>query len=261
MGDLSVKSVMENPDAVAEVVNPGGAGAVVLVCEHASHFIPARFEGLGISADVARSHVAWDPGADAIARAMAYLLDAVLVRSTVSRLVYDCNRPPEAPDAMPEKSEVHEIPGNVGLSEIERASRTREYYLPFRTLLKTTLQARQPSPVLVTIHTFTPTYFGKPRAVEIGILHDRDSRLADAILDIASGYDIRRNEPYGPADGVTHTLREHGLQNGLLNVMIEIRNDLAQTPDQCDEMARTLAGWIGQAVARLDGSNLGDLRA
>ncbi|MFP1631080.1 N-formylglutamate amidohydrolase [Zhengella sp. ZM62] len=253
--------IRENPDAVAEVVNPGGSSAVVLVCEHASNFIPPRLDGLGISADVARSHVAWDPGADTVARAMAGLLDAALVRSTVSRLVYDCNRPPEAPDAIPAKSEIFDIPGNRGLAEIERASRAREFYFPFRTLLKTTLEARRPAPVLVTIHSFTPVYFGKRRAVEIGILHDKDARLADVILGIASGYDIRRNEPYGPADGVTHTLREHALPKGYPNVMIEVRNDLVGTPEQCAAMARMLAGWIERARAVLDGGKLGDLRA
>jgi len=37
---------------------------------------------------------------------------------------------------------------------------------------------------------------------------------------------IRRNDPYGPEDGVTHSLKIHGLAQGLPNVMIEIRNDL-----------------------------------
>ena len=42
---------------------------------------------------------------------------------------------------------------------------------------------------------------------------------------------IARNEPYGPADGVTHSLRLHGMGRGLANVMIEIRNDLLTTPE------------------------------
>ena len=261
MGGRRVVSVEDDTDAVAEVVNPGGSSAVVFVCEHASNAIPPRFGRLGVSDETVTSHVAWDPGADAIARSMAGILDAVLVRSRFSRLVYDCNRPPEAADAIPKKSERFEIPGNRGLREFERAARAREFYLPFRSLLQRTLQSRTPAPVLVTIHTFTPVYFGERRAVEIGILHDQDPRLADAVLAIASGYDIRRNEPYGPADGVTHTLREHGLANGYPNVMIEVRNDLAATPEQCEAMARTLAGWIEHARALLDGGKTGDLRA
>ncbi len=65
--------------------------------------------------------------------------------------------------------------------------------------------------------------------MELGILHDEDSWLADRMLDAAAHsplYRTERNEPYGPEDGVTHTLKLHGLANGLHNVMIEVRNDL-----------------------------------
>lgn len=102
-------------------------------------------------------------------------------------------------------------------------------------------------PVLVTIHTFTPVYHGKPRAVELGILHDRDSRLADVLLAAAeehSSLKVERNEPYGPQDGVMHTLQKHALPLQLLNVMIEIRNDLV-----CREEDRKAVG--AQLVAML----------
>ncbi len=242
---------------MAEVINPDGDHAVVLVCEHASSYIPDEFNRLGLADDVAASHIAWDPGADEIALEMSRLLNAPLVRSCVSRLVYDCNRPPEAIDAAPAKSEIHEVPGNRDLDLASRMARARQYYTPFKSLLSATLRKHPVRPVLVTIHTFTPVYFGKRREVEIGILHDADSRLADEILAVARSYVIRRNEPYGPRDGVTHTLREHGLANGYLNVMIEVRNDLAATLDQCKLVARDLAEWIEQALVSLDGGNTG----
>ena len=97
------------------------------------------------------------------------------------------------------------------------------------------------------MHSFTPVYFGKPRAVEIGILHDADTRLADAMLAAAgekSLYDTRRNEPYGPEDGVTHTLKEHGLANGLPNVMIEVRNDLIKDEAGQGVVADYLTGLL-----------------
>ena len=236
---------------VAEVVNPHGSHPVVLVCEHASPFIPPAHAGLGVSAEVARSHVAWDPGASEIAEEMSRLLDAPLVRACISRLVYDCNRPPEAPDCAPARSEVFDIPGNSGLTEAGRLARAKEVYFPFRDLLAKTLDARPVAPVIVTIHTFTPVYFGKPRDVEIGILHDADSRLADAMLAVATGHVIRRNEPYGPADGVTHTLKVHGLANGWHNVMIEVRNDLVRTPQAARAIAGDLTAWLEAALISL----------
>ena len=109
--------------------------------------------------------------------------------------------------------------------------------------------------MLVTVHSFTPVYHGRPRAVEIGVLHDADSRLADALLDTAAAHttaDVQRNAPYGPGDGVLHTLHEHALPHGLLNVMLEIRNDpIADAPAQ-RSMAYMLAGWRSDAFTRVD---------
>ncbi len=103
---------------VVAVTNPAGRSDIVLVCEHASRSIPAELNGLGASQDTLQSHAAWDIGAAAVAEAMSAQLDAPLVASRISRLVYDCNRPPDAVDAMPEQSEIHAIPGNRHLSEV-----------------------------------------------------------------------------------------------------------------------------------------------
>jgi predicted N-formylglutamate amidohydrolase len=131
----------------------------------------------------------------------------------------------------------------------------RLYYEPFRAALAQEVAART-SPVLVTIHSFTPVFHGRPRSVEIGILHDDDARLADAMLDSATRHTTlttARNAPYGPEDRVTHTLREHALGAGHLNVMIEIRNDLIDTDTRQRDMAAMLSGWLGDALEKLAG--------
>ncbi|MFX4299375.1 MULTISPECIES: N-formylglutamate amidohydrolase [Roseobacteraceae] len=238
---------------VVQTINATGASPVVLVCEHASCFIPDALNGLGLSDAAKVSHAAWDPGALGVATQMAKRLDAVLVASCVSRLVYDCNRPPDAPGAMPAKSEVFDVPGNANLSRDDRATRAATYYTPFRTLLAQAVAAK-PAPVLVTIHSFTPVYNGAPRAVEIGVLHDFDARLADAMLDTAKAHtdaEVQRNAPYGPVDGVTHTLQVHGTAHGHPNVMIEVRNDLIRTEEQQMQMGDMLAGWLGVACAKV----------
>jgi predicted N-formylglutamate amidohydrolase len=236
-----------------QIDNPAGRSAAVLVCEHASCAIPPSLNGLGVSEDASQSHAAWDPGALAVAQRMSQRLDAALVFSTVSRLVYDCNRPPSASDAMPIKSEVFDVPGNIGLTQADRDARTQSYYVPFQTALAAQI-AKISAPIIVTIHSFTPVYHGQNRAVEIGILHDHDTRLADAMLDTAASHTatlVLRNEPYGPGHGVTHTLREHALPDGHLNVMLEIRNDLIQTEPQQSAMGDMIAAWIADAVSQL----------
>ena len=52
-------------------------------------------------------------------------------------------------------------------------------------------------------------------------------------------------------DGVTHTLDLHGSRNDLANVMLEIRNDLIETPRQQAKMDDMLAGWLQATIAGL----------
>lgn len=233
--------------------NPTGVSPVVLVCEHASKFIPETYQGLGLTLQAQDSHVAWDPGAYAIAAHLSHMLEAQLIQGGVSRLIYDCNRPPDAPDAMPQKSEIYEIPGNANLDDAEKLKRVATYYAPFRRALAKAIN-RVSEPVLITVHSFTPIYMGHARTVDIGILTDTDTRLADAMLATATAHTplrVKRNQPYGPGDGVTHTLKEHALSHGHLNVMLEIRNDIIETLEQQARIAAILAGWLTHALNNL----------
>ncbi len=241
------------PADVVSTTRPAGQSAVLLVCEHASRFIPEGLGRLGLDEAAARSHIAWDPGALEVATRLSQALDATLVAQKISRLVYDCNRPPESDQAVRSESEIYQIPGNTGLSQARLDERADYIYKPFRKALAAQLAAR-PRTVLVTIHSFTPVYNGQPRDVEIGILHDSDSRLADAMLKAAAAdpvYKTGRNTPYGPEDGVTHTLVEHALPNGVPNVMIELRNDLLADQKGVQAVAAWLQSILTSALQEL----------
>lgn len=240
------------------ILNPQAAGRIVLVCEHASNAFPECWGTLGLTAAQRQAHIAWDPGALGLARGLAQRLDAVLVHATVSRLIYDCNRAPDQVGAMPTKSEVYEVPGNAAVSPAARAARTAAIYEPFHDALHGVLMRRLAlglAPVVVTIHSFTPVYFGKPRAVEFGVIHDADPTLARAVLAGAQAQGrllSALNEPYSAADDVTHTLRVQATPYGLPNVMLEVRNDLIATPDAEAATADLLAPVLAGAVAELD---------
>ena len=239
------------PEPAVKVRNAHGRHQVVLVCEHASAFIPAVFNNLGLDGEAATSHIAWDPGAVMTARLLSEKLDAVLVEGTVSRLVYDCNRPPEAPGAMAARSEIYDIPGNTGLTDVQKKDRVDSVYKPFTQALAGVLANHHVEPVLVTVHSFTPVYQGVVRDLDIGILHDSDSTLADAMLSIPSPWNTQRNEPYGPQDGVTHTLKLHGIANSIANVMIEIRNTLISNPAECEAVATRFEKWLTDSLKLL----------
>ncbi|MCF8511225.1 MAG: N-formylglutamate amidohydrolase [Rhodobacteraceae bacterium] len=237
------------------IENETGASPVIFVCEHASNAMPEPWGNLGLTPEQTRAHIAWDPGALGLARGLAQRLDATLIHATVSRLIYDCNRAPDMPGAMPLRSEVHDIPGNAQIDANARLARTRAVYLPWANALHNLIATRIAQgrrPTIITIHSFTPVFHGKPRSVEFGIIHDADPQLAQAILTAARAQgrlNAQLNEPYSAADDVTHTLRLHATPYGLPNAMLELRNDLiadsAAEAAMADSLAPVLAAALG----------------
>jgi predicted N-formylglutamate amidohydrolase len=233
----------EEPPAL--VVNGDGRSPYVLICEHASNRLPRRLGTLGLAASELARHIAWDLGAEPVARRLSRLTDAPLVLQRYSRLAYDCNRPPDSADAMPEVSETTAIPGNRNLSPADKLARIGEIYRPFHAAVADLLDRRAAAGVrslVVSIHSFTPVYKGEHRAVELGILFDRDRSLPERLMPCFATVDARYNEPYGPRDGVLHTLNLHAAPRGLGHAMIEIRNDFLS-----DERAQT--GWAERLAA------------
>ena len=244
-----------NMGNVVTLLRPRQDAPFLLVCEHASAYIPPQFHHLGLDSDARTSHIAWDLGARAVTEMLSEALSTTAIISEISRLVYDCNRSPDTNTAIPERSELFDVFGNQGLTTADRKARVDQYYRPFERCVAETIAASSTAPILVTIHSFTPVYFGQQRQVQLGIIHDRDTRMADAMLACAgdhTSFTVERNQPYGPMDdGLTHTLTEHGLNNGLLNVMIEMRNDLIQTPQQQVAMTDILTRLLTSARHRL----------
>jgi predicted N-formylglutamate amidohydrolase len=244
-------ALLEGEDEPAIRVNDGGRSSYVLICEHASNRIPKSLATLGLGEAELKAHIAWDIGAERVARLLSRLIDAPLVLQRYSRLVYDCNRPPDSPDSMPEMSELTSIPGNRHLTPEQKLARTREIYRPFHAGVADLLDRRATAGIrskVVSIHSFTRVYKGKDRRVEIGILHDRDTSLSAKLIKSFPNFDARLNEPYGPKDGVLHTLNLHAAPRGLAHAMIEIRNDLISTERGQDEWAQRLSVALIQAA-------------
>jgi predicted N-formylglutamate amidohydrolase len=235
------------------LVNETGISPYVLVCEHASNRVPRQLGNLGLSADDLQKHIAWDIGAEGVSRLLSRLLDAPLVLQRYSRLAYDCNRSPDSAGAMPEMSETTPIPGNKALSAADKMARVEAIYWPFHEGLAHMLDQRAcegRATSLVTIHSFTKLYKGKERAVELGILFDRDARIADKLIKAFPKVDVRLNEPYGPKDGVLHTLNLHAAPRGIKSVMIEIRNDFIANERGQNEWAQRLAMPLIHAIIK-----------
>jgi predicted N-formylglutamate amidohydrolase len=241
---------------VVETVRGGADTAVFFICDHASNRVPARLGDLGLGPQELQSHIGWDIGAAMLARRVAESRSAPLVLSGYSRLVIDCNRPPESPGLIPASSAGIAIPGNRNLTEAERESRWDTFFRPYHRAISDLLDRRKRNRVptaLFSMHSFTPDYPGEERPWHIDFGYNRDRRLAGLLLGESLGADILvgDNLPYKVEDDSDYSLPHHGERRGLPHVLVEIRQDTLASPegvaiwaDRFDAMLKRLAPAI-----------------
>ncbi|MDJ0947027.1 MAG: N-formylglutamate amidohydrolase [Kiloniellales bacterium] len=239
------------------VEREGGASPFVIAVDHASNRIPRRLGDLGLSEAERRRHIAWDIGAAEVARGLAETLDAACVLQNYSRLVVDCNRSPNVTASVPVLSEATPIPGNRDLTSAELLARIREILDPYQDRIADLLDARdltkRPS-VLVALHSFTPSFLGEPRPWHIGILYNRDARLAHGLMALLAEQGdlvVGDNQPYAVSDETDYTIPVHGEQRGLIHVEIEIRQDLVADPAGQAAWVERLADLLPRALDRV----------
>ena len=231
-----------------------GVSPVILLCEHASNRLPRKLGDLGLAACDLERHIAWDIGAAAVARGLSARLDATLITQTYSRLVIDCNRQTHSSGAIVAISEETEIPGNQGLSQAEIDARVREIHRPYQDCVAELLDSRE-TPILISLHSFTPIFKGVARPWHVGLLHGQDDRaFSDIICDLI-GRDgdlvVGDNQPYATDMDDDYTIPIHGVQRGIVNVEFEIRQDLITEEAGQEDWAGRLETWLSAALARL----------
>jgi predicted N-formylglutamate amidohydrolase len=230
-----------------------GKSPFFLICDHAGATVPRRLNSLGVSSEDLQRHIAWDIGAAAVAGKLAARLDAFLILQTYSRLVIDCNRQPGTAESIVRMSENTLIPGNQSVSATEAIVREREVFRPYHDRIRTELDRRKAQhrcTVLIAMHSFVPCFRGYRRPWHAGLLYNRDSRLANALLCFLrhdAGLMIGMNEPYSVNDETDYGIPEYGERRGLLHVGIELRQDLIAEDISQDEWAERLAGALTYA--------------
>ena len=243
------------------VLRPDGGSDFFLTADHAGRAIPRRLGDLGVPASEWERHIACDIGVAAVTERLSQALDAAAVLQNYSRLVIDCNRRPEWESSIPIVSEDTAIPGNRGISPAGRESRRREIFEPYHGRIAELLDGRRAAgrrTVLVAMHSFTPVFRGERRQVEIGVLYNRDPRLAAVMLDLlrAEGdLAVGDNAPYAITDSSDYTVPVHGEARGLLHVEVEIRQDLIDRAAGQEAWAARLARLLPIADARLPDSS------
>jgi predicted N-formylglutamate amidohydrolase len=218
---------------------------LLILCDHASNALPPEYELLGLPEAEFERHIAYDIGADAVVRGMAESLGATAILSGFSRLLIDPNRGPDDPTLVMRLSDGSLIPGNARIGAEEIAERMKKFYAPYHAaitgFIDETLDLGE-VPVLVSIHSFTPSWKGVPRRWQAGLLWDKDPRLAEPLIAALKeeGLVTGDNEPY---DGALEndTMYRHGTMRGLPHALIEVRQDLISEPEGQAEWAGRLA--------------------
>jgi len=221
----------EDP-APVRVLRADGRSDFLLTADHAGRAIPRRLGTLGLPPAELDRHIGWDIGIAAVTERLSSSFDATAVFQAYSRLVIDCNRSPEVESSIPAISEATEIPDNRSIPKAEQLARRHEIFAPYHARIGSLLDARQSAnrrTVLVAMHSFTPVFKGESRAMQVGVLYNRDKRLAYILLDLLRAEGdivIGDNAPYAVSDLTDYTVPIHAERRGLPHVEIEIRQDL-----------------------------------
>lgn len=215
-----------------DVVNAEAKRPVLLVCDHASKRIPPELANLGLSSDQLDSHIAWDLGAADLCRQLAATLDCTAVLAGYSRLVVDCNRRLNDPTAFVEVADGVPVSGNRELDNEQRWHRVKNYFMPYHGAIQEQLNrllVQGMTPALLSIHSFTPVLEGFHRPWQVGVMWDRDHRVAQPLMhNLRTDHDVEvgDNEPYSGRHHWDYTVDHHAEASGLPHVVIEVRQDL-----------------------------------
>ncbi len=239
-----------------EAINEDGACALQLVCDHASRAVPAGLQNLGLSGAQFEHHIAYDIGAGDVTHLLARRLDAQAILAGYSRLVIDVNRPPGHLESIPETSDETVIPGNQGLSEYDQGERVSSLFEPYHDAIHEALAhlwRRGAPPALFSIHSFCPEFGDGHRPWDIGVLWNRDPRIAQPLIEKLSklGLHVGDNLPYSGLE-LAYTLNLHGGAAGLPNCVVEINQDQVRDRTGIERWADILAS-VMEEILQIDG--------
>lgn len=240
------------------ILHPNSREGVVIVCDHATNHIPEGYENLGLDQKTLESHIGWDIGAADVARCMSFMMDVPAIFAPTSRLLIDCNRHPDHASLVPHISDKTVIPANQQLSDSNKKNRKTAYYDPFHNACADIIRDHVDegyNPLVIGLHSFTPTMDGIERPWQIGFMWDEDPRLAQAMIGLIereTDLVVGINEPYSGKE-LYHTMQRHGADHGLPQTVIEIRSDLiTEGEGMIRQWAALLADCLDECMSRDD---------
>ncbi|MFW5634715.1 MAG: N-formylglutamate amidohydrolase [Erythrobacter sp.] len=234
---------------VGEVRRIPGEPVIVSVADHASNFVPQDID-LGIAPALLEEHIALDIGVAGVAERMAGRRGIAAHLATVSRLVCDLHRDEDHPGVVPETSDGHVIPGNVG-ADVE--ARLARFHRPYHAALEKWLDATQPD-LILSLHSFTPRMAStdEERPWDVSLLWNTDDRAARLAIRLLrdEGLRVGENQPYSGAE-LNATMNRHAEAHGRPYCFFEIRQDHIATRARQSRWADIIADVAGRVALAL----------
>ncbi|MBX7145988.1 MAG: N-formylglutamate amidohydrolase [Alphaproteobacteria bacterium] len=219
------------------IYNKNSLSPLILLADHGGRAIPQKLNNLGLSSNLLKLHIAYDIGIKNVGIKLAQYLDSMFIMNHYSRLVIDCNRATSSPDCISPISDNILIPGNNNLLSTEQLFRVTEIYLPYHNYINNIINhslQNHKVPILVSLHSFTPVMQGYQRPWHIGILWNRDKRLATLMFNLLkedTHLCVGDNQPYSGQTCTGYTLPFHAESLGIPHVLIELKQDLIDHED------------------------------
>ena len=218
---------------------------LLIIVDHASNYIPSKYQNLQLSPDLTESHIAYDLNIFNLSKRVNSLIKSDIVFGECSRLIIDLNRGRHDPTLIPVISDKNIIAGNFNINSTEKCLRIKKYYNIYHSKISEIIDNKNVK-LIISLHSFNPFFKGKKRKTEIGILSNQDRRYSDLLLSQMrkfSKFNIGDNVPY-KGDLFDDTLYKHGLKKNILHSLIEIRNDLINTEIKVNKMAKFIVNSL-----------------
>ncbi|WP_275785021.1 N-formylglutamate amidohydrolase [Pararhizobium gei] len=241
-----------------EIIAGNEDAGLILLADHAMNRLPEEYGSLGLPETAFHRHIAYDIGIEQLTRRLAARLGVPAVMSRFSRLLIDPNRGEDDPTLIMKISDGAIIPGNHPITAGEWERRLDRFHRPYHRAISETIAgvaaASGRAPLIISLHSYTPTWKGIARPWHAAVLWDNDPRAVHPLieaLEAAGDVLIGNNEPY---DGALRgdTMFRHCMETGLAHALIEVRQDLIGDEIGAAEWDSRLGPILGELNGRPD---------
>jgi predicted N-formylglutamate amidohydrolase len=231
---------------------------LLFTCEHASAFVPQRYNKLLRGSKFRGTHRELDIGALAVASFLARQFKAPLYAGGISRLLVDMNRSAHNPSVLSQVART--------LPAAEQASLMKRYHTQhwdqIRDQIAKAVGANR-KVVHIAVHSFTPVMVYEngerdERTADIGLLYDpartperlMAQRWVSTLKEAGADLRVRRNYPYqGKGDGLATSMRSQFSVRLYVGFELEINQALLKGKPSPSLLAALVASLLGLGLA------------